>query len=176
MEDQVYLPGFEPTEYKERSYLESILPSMASAVENSGGDSSILSLKSNKSGYSVVFYGVLTIFRLGLRGKQNYISIPAIYADLIPASWPKKRLKSETKYIRIPLDNISELDNYTDVLISLAGAAVNRYPKDWDCCSRYMECSDAKTCVHPDKKVALSCGYRRILNTGKVFYGKNRNV
>lgn len=44
------------------------------------------------------------------------------------------------------------------------------------CCSRYLECSDAKQCVHPDPAFALGCGYRKILASGKIYYGENRNV
>ena len=54
--------------------------------------------------------------------------------------------------------------------------AINRLPKSWDCCSRYMECSNAKRCVHPDPSLALECGYRKILASGKIYYGENRNV
>lgn len=30
--------------------------------------------------------------------------------------------------------------------------------------------------VHPGKAVALECGYRKILASGRVFYGERRNV
>ena len=169
MESQIYFPGLEPPDAQELSYLQSIEQNMNDAVETQGGSASLLSYKSNKSGYSVV------IFRLRLRGKQNSISVPTSFEDLIPASWPRKQLKSEDKYIRIEISPAA-LDSYTEFLSSLAGAAVNRYPKEWDCCSRYVECSNAKRCVHPDPVFALSCGYRKNLNSGQIFYGKNRNI
>lgn len=40
----------------------------------------------------------------------------------------------------------------------------------FDCCSRYKECSAAGKCVHPDKIYATSCGYRKNLLKGKIFY------
>ena len=175
MDDQIYFPGFEPPEAKELAYLESIMSDMAKAVEDCGGDASLLSFKPNKSGYSVVTFGVLTVFRLRLRGKQRSVSVPTSFEDLIPQTWRTELPKAEPKYIRIEIAN-QPLNSYTDFLCALAGAAVDRYPKDWDCCSRYLECSDAKRCIHPDKKMALSCGYRKILNAGKIYYGKNRNV
>ena len=44
------------------------------------------------------------------------------------------------------------------------------------CCSRYEKCSDAKKCIHPDPVFALGCAYRNNLDSGRIFYGKNRNI
>ena len=44
------------------------------------------------------------------------------------------------------------------------------------CCSRYMECSDERKCVHPDRVFARDCAYKRNLENGKIFYGKNKNA
>lgn len=44
------------------------------------------------------------------------------------------------------------------------------------CCSRFNKCSDAKKCVHDNKIYAMGCMYRRNLENGRIFYGKNRNI
>lgn len=44
------------------------------------------------------------------------------------------------------------------------------------CCSRYEMCSDAKKCVHENKLFACACQYKRNLESGRIFYGKNKNV
>lgn len=183
MDTQIILGGFETPEQKELLYLDSIFSALKSAVTDHGGDPALLTYKStksdgksNSSGYTVVSFGTLTAFRLRLRGNQHYISVPTLLADLIPDDFPKKQAASEPKYVRLLVDEEHPLSSYADFLIAVAGATVNRYPKEWDCCSRYLECSDAKTCVHPDKTFALGCGYRKILNSGRIFYGKNRNV
>ncbi len=44
------------------------------------------------------------------------------------------------------------------------------------CCSRYEACSDAKKCVHPDPTFATSCQYRKNLQAGRIFYGKNKKT
>ena len=41
------------------------------------------------------------------------------------------------------------------------------------CCSRYRECSDEKTCVCPIPEIAAMCIYRRNLESGRIFYGRN---
>lgn len=47
---------------------------------------------------------------------------------------------------------------------------------NFGCCSRFNECSDYKKCVHKNKLFAYGCLYRRNLESGKIFYGKNRNI
>lgn len=44
------------------------------------------------------------------------------------------------------------------------------------CCSHFIECSDEKKCVHPNKLYSKACWYRIKLEQGRILYGKNRNV
>lgn len=44
------------------------------------------------------------------------------------------------------------------------------------CCHRYKECSDEKKCVNPDIMMAMACYYKRNLEAGRIFYGKNKNI
>lgn len=44
------------------------------------------------------------------------------------------------------------------------------------CCSHFIECSDARKCVHPNKLYSRACWYRIKLEQGRILYGKNRNV
>ena len=44
------------------------------------------------------------------------------------------------------------------------------------CCSRFVECSDKKECIHENKLYACACYYKHNLDNGKIFYGKNKNV
>jgi len=172
---QITLGGFEKPNSKEADFLHSIWASMEAAVEEAGADKKLLT-NGTVDSYTVVKLGNLTICRLRFRGKQHYIALPTIFKDLIPEGTPYKSVKSELKYIRVLIDEERPLESYHNLLIKAATESVNRYPKEWDCCSRYMDCSNAKTCTHPDKGFALGCGYRRILSSGRVFYGKNRNI
>lgn len=182
MNDQTTLAGFEPPEYHEKEFLSTIESDLRTAVEAMGGDSSLLTITATKptkfsaGGYTVVKFGNLTAFRLRVRGKQHYLSIPLSLADLIPEDAPSKKPSKSEKYYRILITDEHPFSSYTSFLVKVVSETVNRYPKEWDCCSRYLECSDAKTCTHPDKAFALGCGYRKILSSGRVFYGENRNV
>ncbi len=48
--------------------------------------------------------------------------------------------------------------------------------RTFGCCSKYLECSDAKECIHKDKNYAEACTYNSNLKKGRIFYGKNRNI
>lgn len=182
MDRQIALSDFESPEYHEKEFLSTIEPDLRTAVESMGGDSSLLSITATKptkfsaGGYTVVKFGNLTAFRLRIRGKQHYISIPLSLADLIPADTPNKKPAKNEKYYRVLITDEHPFESYIPFLVSVVSETVNRYPKEWDCCSRYLECSNAKTCVHPDKAFALGCGYRKILSAGRIFYGENRNI
>lgn len=174
MDSQIALTGFESPEYHEKEFLSTIESDLRVAVESMGGDSNLLSITAG--GYTVVKFGNLTAFRIRIRGKQHYISIPLSLADLIPVDAPSKKPTKSEKYYRVSITDEHSLESYIPFLVKIVSETVNRYPKEWDCCSRYLECSDAKTCVHPDKAFALGCGYRRTLSSGRIFYGKNRNI
>lgn len=175
MNGQLSLSDFSQPNSHELDYLERIMPAMRKAITEHGASPDLL-IYNTVLGYTVVSFCNFTVFRLRLRGKQHNISVPLLFSDLIPSETPTKRVASEEKYIRILIDDEHPIDSYTPLLCKIAGATVDRYPKEWDCCSRYMDCSDAGRCVHPDKAFAMQCGYRKILSSGKIFYGKNRNI
>lgn len=182
MNNQIMLTGFEAPEYHEMKFLSTVESDLRAAIEAIGGDSSLMSIKSTKptkfksGGYTVLKFNVFSAFSLRICGKQHYISIPPSLSDLIPIDAPRKAPAKDEKYYKILITDDHPLDSYKDFLVNVVAETVNRYPKEWDCCSRYLACSDAKACVHPDKAFALGCGYRRILSSGRIFYGKNRNI
>lgn len=48
--------------------------------------------------------------------------------------------------------------------------------ESFGCCARYVECSDEKKCTNPDKMMSFACAYKRNLEAGKIFYGKNKTI
>ncbi|EPR10126.1 hypothetical protein [Ruminiclostridium papyrosolvens] len=46
----------------------------------------------------------------------------------------------------------------------------------FDCCSSFMKCSDAWGCIHADHPLFANCTYRKKLEAGICFYGKNTNI
>jgi hypothetical protein len=46
-------------------------------------------------------------------------------------------------------------------------------PDEFGCCSRFRACSDARRCLISDSEYATHCAYRKNLESGRIFYGKN---
>lgn len=44
------------------------------------------------------------------------------------------------------------------------------------CCSRYRNCSDTGVCLIPHLDYSKNCTYRKALEAGRIFYGKNANT
>ena len=85
--------------------------------------------------------------------------------------------KENDLWIRIPVHSLPDVIEmikpisavYMTVLADFGG-------ERFGCCSRYERCSDAKKCIHPDFILSRACAYRKNLETGRIFYGKNRNI
>lgn len=175
MSDQITLAGFEEPHAKELAAYNSILPYLRAAAEEIGASVAGVNIIHNKE-YSSVRYSSILAFRLRLRKNSRYIEVPLGSQSVVQGIAPPDKQKKVTgNFWRVTLDN-EPIGEHADVLASVLKDAINRLPKEWDCCSRYMECSNAKRCIHPDPELALKCGYRRILASGKIYYGENRNI
>lgn len=144
-------------------------PVIFKACEKYGLHPDDFSLRRNK-GYSSVYFNATLVARLHIRGKDHYVSIPWSWNDRLPEKIKTSQLKDGRAKIKK-----SDAER-PDVVWAIIGAMVQHFPKEYDCCSRFEECSDAKQCTNPDRTFALGCGYRKILASGKVFCGENRNV
>ena len=175
MSDQITLTGFEEPHAKELAAYESILPALQAAAAAAGAAAGEIKIRPGKS-FSSVWYGSLLAFRIKLRKEARYIEVPLSAKDTAQALGPLEGQKEVAGgFWRVKLGP-EPVEEHGDVLAAVLRNAIDRLPKEWDCCSRYLACSDAKQCVHPDPAFALGCGYRKILASGRIFYGANRNV
>lgn len=175
MSDQLVFSGFEPPHAQELAAYQELFPQLSTAAASMGGSAEDIEIKHGKT-YSSVRYRTVLAFRLRLRDKTNYIEVPIESKDSVAEITPPEKQKEVAGgFWRVNIGKKFIADCSAPLCRALQDA-INRLPKDWDCCSRYMECSDAKHCVHPDPAFALSCGYRKILASGKIYYGTNRNV
>lgn len=175
MSDQIALAGFEPPHEKELSAYCDILPNLQAAAAKIGADAAAIKINHGKS-YSSVWYDPILAFRLKLRKDVRYIEVPIESKDLVQELGPlsgQKKVSGGFWRVKLGIEPVRE---HADILAAVLQDAINRLPKEWDCCSRYMECSNANQCIHPDPSFALGCGYRKILSSGKIFYGVNRNI
>lgn len=48
--------------------------------------------------------------------------------------------------------------------------------EEFACCNDFVKCSDAKQCLYPQDRFYNGCYYRKNLEAGRIFYGKNQNI
>ena len=179
MEDQITLGGFEAPDEQEQAYIRKHYNRFTEAVIAAGGTEAMLSVKATAAdksgnGYTVLSVANLTAFRLRMRKGKQFVAIPTTFEDIVPEDMKIEKLSSDQKYFRLSIDADTPIDTYTELLVKITKATLDRYPTEWGCCSRYEACSDASSCIHPDKEFALKCAYRKNLNAGRIFYGKNK--
>ena len=112
-------------------------------------------------------------------GRKNYIWLKNSYEHI----WDNddsikiERIKSDELWSRVSFNSQEELKNLYPLFLQLYEEAFSLVNVElYSCCSRYVQCSDVKVCIQPDKRLALGCQYRKNLTGGRIFYGKNCNV
>ena len=78
------------------------------------------------------------------------------------------------KMSRIELPNMDAVVSLSKEFCKIAAEVLTESGATFGCCGRYEQCSDAKRCIHPDALYSLTCSYRKNLEAGRIFYGKNR--
>ncbi len=90
---------------------------------------------------------------------------------------PTKIKKENDLWVRIPVDSLSDVIEMIEPISAVYITVLADFGGErFGCCSRYEQCSDARKCIHPDFILSRACAYRKNLEAGKIFYGKNRNI
>lgn len=110
------------------------------------------------------------LFRIGF-DKELIFQVTSDYHDLFSSGEVKDR------WLEIDISSIDELAGYSTQIQQIFESELNKVHGDaFHCCSRYLECSENKACVHSDFIFSLSCHYRLQLKRNRVFFGANRNI
>lgn len=147
--------------------------------ENKNGDCSII-VSSQQTAYRAAKSNLL-IAKSG--NKIGYVYFPFKYAQLFQAANIDYSIEvpKEGKKVRfITIDSSlfepnAEKSTKIQKIINQIFVDVFSFPA-FGCCSSYNECSDTLHCIHPDLAYATACQYRKNLESGKIFYGKNKNI
>lgn len=134
-----------------------IEPILLSVIEKNNAPISALRL-SNGQQYDSVMYSSSVLCHLHFCGNDSFIDVPS------PARGSSTHISiSDEDDLIAKIEPISARLDYL----------IDKSPTQFDCCSRYIQCSDALRCIHPDPSLGVGCRYRRVLKSGRVFYGKN---
>ncbi|MBS6701485.1 MAG: hypothetical protein KH284_07760 [Clostridiales bacterium] len=114
--------------------------------------------------------------RIKTTGTNQYVSFSSKFKTLFDdINIPYSQIKSSPDFVRIKLSDFDEFLKNQSAPDILQKIYMNAFSFDpFGCCSRYLECSDLKRCVHPDIVYATACQYRKNLENGAIFYGKNK--
>lgn len=133
-------------------------------------DDDAFSFSATQSGFSFFVYGRKS-FEL-IRGKKGMTL--RISGDLMQLLDTEREDLDEMKFYPLPTDQISTFPS----LLKAHKKYVfrNLITDTFACCHRFMQCSDARACLMPYDRTYNGCYYRRNLEKGLIFYGKNRNA
>lgn len=174
MYDQISLDNIALSQFSDEKELFSYISDLIKSEYN---DSESLTLKKNKQYYSVSFFNVPKI-RIKKVRNELFLEITGHFIDELKVRNIEAKLMSDG-YYRINRPCTVFDNNLRSLIFEIYEYCYRRYSDDrFDCCSRYLECSDNKKCVYEDdKKLFRACSYRYTMHKkGKIFYGKNRNV
>lgn len=86
------------------------------------------------------------------------------------------RYKYGELYCKIDIKDSRDIFKLDNEILNIYKFLFLQYAvEDFGCCSRYIQCSDNKKCIHNDVKFRLGCLYKRNLDKNRIFYGKNKN-
>lgn len=145
--------------------------------ENKSSYDSIL-VKSEMTAYRCFDTSEMLFARLKTNGKIHFISFPERYdSDFEKAKIPYKQTKTD-RFLRVDLNVFnSDYDKQEELNSIFNKIFINLFSfESFGCCHKYVECSDAKKCLHVDSAYATACMYRKSLENGRIFYGKNKNI
>lgn len=126
---------------------------------------------------SIRFFKTPTI-KIVCGKNKKYISInPNLKKLLDNYTFIKTETIKSDPWTRLLFNNQNDLEKMNPLFLRIYDEVYLMSSTDrFGCCSRYLECSDAKKCVNSNQILARGCVYRLNLIDGKIFYGENRNI
>lgn len=129
----------------------------------------------NTKGYIAIKAKSFIAAKITVRKSSVKIEVKSEFASLFSGLEIEDDAKEALS--RIVLRNVDEVFNFIPQLSIIAVETLAKFGgESFGCCGRYEECSDARQCLHPDKLYARACAYRKNLENGKIFYGKNKTI
>lgn len=129
----------------------------------------------NSSVYRSSYDSSIIIATVKKKGKLQYVSFSDKFKSLFEkAQIPFSSVASESS-VRIDVSDLDGLEANEAFSQIIEDIVLNSFSfKTFGCCSKYVACSDAKKCLHDDYFYAsAACEYKKNLDAGKIFYGKN---
>lgn len=132
-------------------------------------------LRENKQDTAVLMFGT-PVLHICIRAKSQYVESGLQTA--IDAAHVIAEAYMIGNNVRIPLETFDAFgQRIVDFLrILYEDRRENVVADNFGCCNDFVRCSDVGSCLHADNADYLGCSYRRNLESGRIFYGKNKNI
>lgn len=163
--------SFEALSREERIF-EELKPVLLKTLEDEYAPLEELELRKQNNSYAVYYLQKL-IFSMFFGKKSNYLLFPA--SMYLPFKPPADEKIASNGQIRVDLENPENTLLETERIVKSLTAIICKQPKEFLICAGYMECSNAKKCIRP-REFSLKCNYKQVMRSGRIFYGKNRNI
>lgn len=133
-----------------------------------------ITLDQLSDGKSVVFKSSGSVVMYLTTGMQlPFYKIPVL-SD--PAAITTRYSQYKDRSYKLIVDSSFDYDAFIDVMAERCSAIyTDSLTASFGCCNDFYICSDALKCIKADDPYYKGCMYRKNLEAGRVFYGKNRN-
>ena len=139
-------------------------------IDEGEKDEDAFTWKEIKGGYSYYFYGTKVMEHIATSPGKAKLRIKEEFGK------EDEEEKEKGKYITVTPDS-PDLLRYMEMLKKAKQFIFrNLVIEQFACCNDFEKCSDALKCLYPEDRFYNGCYYRRNLEAGKVFYGKNKNI
>ena len=143
--------------------------------------SDILSLKPLKAdGEATLLVENKPMCKIAIKAKSKYIVVRYRLLKLVTEEGLNHKVmvsNNSVSFIRLLFNTLEDIRSMKKVLLEAFEIAyLENTDRTYGCCHRFTACSDERKCIHPDHLFALGCMYRKNLEAGRIFYGKNQTL
>ena len=95
----------------------------------------------------------------------------------LPENISPKQRASEKDFFRLRIDKNSI--EFLSFIQECTRYCIENYHSTapvFGCCSKYIECSNQRKCIHVNQLYSTACLYRKNLEANRIFYGINKNI
>lgn len=138
------------------------------------GDTVSMTINQN---FATVYMFNTKAFSIVLNAKAPYLESDKSIAFEHVANIPGARqLKNTARFpIASKIDAVPAIEALVQALYNYFSNRQTSFSM-MGCCNDFVRCSDAKECLHKDNADYSGCRYRRNLEAGRIYYGKNANA
>jgi len=142
------------------------------------GNDNIVYLIDSDSSYRTNNTKSVVVAKVKEGGKLEYISFSDKYANMFDKAGITFSRMDSTNSIRLNEMEFTIASSNAQFPLIVEHIVCQSFNYDsFGCCARYLECSNAKKCIHDDIFYATaSCQYKKHLDKGEIFYGENKTI